>query len=395
MLDRTAKPIRRARKRQSLFACLPQPVLKHPPIVHRGQPADGLLEVFEVAIAAAVLKLAWQAMADARHLAGLKQGKTTIRKERADIGRSSAQDTREYNARKIPNGFTGKKTPWGFYMAGSAGYKEGREGFVPPAVLRIEATPTGLLRAARMSENSRNINRVAAALDRLCEPVQVGADELPALIRTRERLDNTRVRLTLEPAWMPSVIGRVPLPLPTRGNCRVVLALYLFLAGADQRTSVKTTMLLEALCDLVGIRETRYSHRRRTLDKALNIINEHLADLFDEDELATAKLPIRFDMNERGDRVHFKAIFKPPVQKKENDPIVAMMKETERVLKAVKHGDPLEDVEVEYERAEVDIDHEDEQEQQEYEREYERRRAMRGEQAKGLKVPPRRPVFEA
>ena len=352
--------------------------------------------MFDVAIAAAVLKLAWQAMADARHLAGLKQGKTTIRKERADIRRSSAADTREYNARKIPNGFTGKKTPWGFYMAGSAAYKEGSESFVPPAaVLRIEASPTRLLRAARMSENSRNINRVAGALDRLCEPVRVGADELLALIRTRERLDNTRVRLTLEPAWRPAVIGRVPLPLPTGGNCRVVLSLYLSLAGADQRPSVKTTMLVKALCDLIGISETRYSHRRRTLNKALNIINEHLADLFDEDELATAKLPIRFNMIEHGDRVHFKAIFKPPVQKKENDPIVAMMKETERVLKAAKHGEPLEDVEVEYNGVEIKIDHEDKQEQQEYERKYERRRAMRGEQAKGLKVPPRRPVFEA
>ena len=166
-------------------------------------------------------------------------------------------------------------------------------------------------------------------------------------------------------------------------------------------------MLLEALCDLVGIRRSHSAHRRRELNKATKLINEHLADLFDEDELAAAKLPIRCDMNERGDRVHFKAIFKPPVKKKENDPIVAMMKQTERVMKAAKHGDPLEDVEVEHERAEVKHDVEDEQEQQDYEREYEERCWSGGNcvvtsekppnestapplQNKGLKVPPRR-----
>ena len=87
MPDRTNPHSNKSRReaataRDKPFVCLPHAVLKHPPIAHRGRPADGLLEVFDVAIAAAVIALVRAELAAAQHAAGLDEGKAEIGKER-------------------------------------------------------------------------------------------------------------------------------------------------------------------------------------------------------------------------------------------------------------------------------------------------------------------------
>ena len=214
----------------------------------------------------------------------------------------------------MPNRHTGKRTDWGFWVAGKAGYARGREGFEAPAELTIEASPWRLLRAARMSDNARNLARVGAAIERLRAPVKAGSKELPPLIATVRRLDNGKGRrFVINPEWLPRVIGRAALPLPTTGDCRVVLALYLFLCSIDTRPSADA-ITVKALCARIGIRLSYPSQRKEELKKALARVNDHLEDerVFDPIAMAAENLPLRYRATWLpGERVRFEAIYEP------------------------------------------------------------------------------------
>ena len=187
--------IEAATARDKPFVCLPHAVLKHPPIAHRGRPADGLLEVLSVAIAAAVIALVRAELAAAQHAAGLDEGKAEIGKERQRNSQEFGEDLREITIQDAQPAHR-QKDRLGF-LGGRQGRPtaRGREGFEAPAELTIEASPWRLLRAARMSDNARNLALcVGAAIERLRAPVKAGSKELPPLIATVRRLDNGKGR---------------------------------------------------------------------------------------------------------------------------------------------------------------------------------------------------------
>jgi hypothetical protein len=301
--------IERRRVRALPFVCLPKPLCLHPPIAHRGAPADGLLTVFEVAVAEAILTLARPLIVPERHARAFAKSRKAIAKKR---GRYSAPKEARQEAFQQEYDVYGRVSH-DFRREGATAYRVGRRQFDRaklPGAVTIEVSRRALLRAANLSPNSRNALDLDAALNRLRRPVRAGAKELPGLLQHLRRLTHRRLRLAVDPQWLPRVIGRVPTPLPTRGGGTTVLALFLLLCGGiDQRPQSRTMIDLETLCRRIGIAFRYPAEACARLRKVLKAVNDHLRDL-DQAALVTEKLPTEFQLCLSRDetRVHFRTI---------------------------------------------------------------------------------------
>lgn len=299
-----SNPRRYGRRRHARpFACLPRAVLSHPPINHRARPIEGRLCVFDAAMLAAIVILARDRLVGLRHERALAAGRAALRQQRGKLDK----DSKRMNAFRI--GGVGYE----FALAGGEGYLAGRANFKPPETIEIEVSRSGLLKAARMSDNSRNNGRVDAALTRLREPISAGPHQMPPLLRGVTRRAQGGWTLQVNGVWLPTRrFGRVPLPLPTRGGGSHVAALFLFLAGIDQRGDAATSISVDQLCRRIGITGTRPTHRRRAIEAALRAVNAHIAKVLDGNALTEAKLPLAFAAFwRRAGRVNFIALDAP------------------------------------------------------------------------------------
>jgi hypothetical protein len=116
------------------FVCVPNAVLKSPPIRHRGESADFGISPLEFSIAGACIALARSTRAQARHKYGLSQGKIAIRSLR------DLPIRRRYGSALEQ-----------FEMAGSAGYDQGIIKFnktANAAELEVKCNRGALLRLA-------------------------------------------------------------------------------------------------------------------------------------------------------------------------------------------------------------------------------------------------------
>ena len=300
----TARMFSKERKaRPMLFACVPTPVLKYPPISRHGTAANGLLTVFEFAVAAAILAHAYRASARKRHGHALKAGRLAVQ-DRQALGAQIAREKRadlEYG----PMG----SSEYGFRERMSNAYFTAT-GFYSPADTAVVVSRSALLRAAGLTTNSRNTARVGKALARLRSAVKAGPHRLPPLLLESQALPNGRCRLVVAREWLARPIGVVPLPLPTRGNSSTVLALFLFLFGSDQRGHSTTNSIEpEKLCRRISIAFRWPREACAALDNALEAVNAHLSK--NRAALSRAQLPLRFVLVsfKEGTRLRFEAVF--------------------------------------------------------------------------------------
>jgi hypothetical protein len=145
---------------------------------------------------------------------------------------------------------------------------------------------------------------------------------MPPLLLAIERLPDDRARLTVNAKWLAGVFGRVPMPVPTHGNCANALALFLFLAATDQRRASHTNSIAtEKLCRRIGIAFRWPAEACEALRNALKAVNNHLAKHCDQQALAKENLPLRFDLLPLadGDRVRFLAHYGTPQGEEEPD----------------------------------------------------------------------------
>ncbi|MDA9533149.1 hypothetical protein [Bradyrhizobium sp. CCBAU 25338] len=196
-----------------------------------------------------------------------------------------------------------------------AAYSKGYKRFKLDRPLSITLTRASILRAAGLgpaqSRQTRNRRELQGALQRLTEPVVKG---LPPLVRSIKTMRSGRLRLIIEPKWLPDGnYGQLVWPPPKSGA--TVLALYLFLGGCRLRSRIDP-MAVERLYRRIGIHHLRPSHAERALDHALVVINEHLkltdADLEERDFPQGVKVK-RF---ENGNRIRFSAVLS--TKQKEN-----------------------------------------------------------------------------
>jgi hypothetical protein len=250
---------RRTKPTTPYYVFLPNALLRDPPIRHRGEHVEVGLSVFEFAIAGACAILARQKIASIRHDHAFGRGGEAIRgqRKRVKLAVQYGQDP----AQLIKD-------------AGSYSYSDAKLAFdstPSEKSLTIELSITKLLRIANVSRKSDNWARLDTALQRLTEPTGSFA---PAL-RTWKRLANGKLRLKVDPKWVPQGrYTRVVWPLPTGGP--TILALYLFLSFVsvfDRRRS--TDISTEALYRRLGIPLSRPAHAERSLNNALGRVNAH------------------------------------------------------------------------------------------------------------------------
>jgi hypothetical protein len=284
----------KARSTKQAYALLPKAILKHPPIAHRGQPRDGLLEPFEAAVLAAIVaKARSQGLAPERHQYARERSQRAMQRKRAKyIEKDKWQRDLMFDEARRRNG---DPIDHDFVAAGKTAYREAVRSFrrrQRTTAVPITLTRAALLRLAGLSCKAGNYTRLDAALVRLQQPVRAGPTQLPPLLQSAPRLGGGKLALLVEPAWFPHDVGRLPLPLPTKGDGSTTAALFLFLAGIDTRRDSwsRARIRRTALYQLVGI--SQKTKQRRALHAALAQINKHLKDL---------KWPTTYDIVPIGD----------------------------------------------------------------------------------------------
>lgn len=288
------------RRRRMLFVLLPRRVLLHPPIRHRGAPPNAGLTALECAVAASTAVLARaEALAGQRHDFAFAASGRGLEEMRRRPGKGA-------NAHRLANGKT-----YFFTVQGKAGYAEAAKAYNRnPSPVTFEISPSRLLAVAGLARTGPNLARLDPALRRLTEPLRCGRHLIPGPLESWRRLPGGRLRLVVAPAWIPG--GRyacLAIPLPTRGE--TVLALYLFVHGADLREDRSPSIRVETLYRRLGIPLTRPAHAQRALDRALGGVNVHLAKLAARGLIdAKTDVPCAFEIVPvaGGQRVRFRAL---------------------------------------------------------------------------------------
>jgi hypothetical protein len=286
MLRQSANPHHRLE-----YVCLARGFATHPPIRHRGDKSDADLSLFEFVIAATCAGLARAKLAEARHQHALRAGREALQRERPQASRDMS--------------FRMGRVSYQFMLAGKVGYEEGRRAFDHNAdgeSFLVEISSRALLRVAGLSWNSHNRARLGSALRRLTKPIA----KFPPVLWRWPKAPNGHLRLLVDGWWVPRRrYARVPWPPPTSGP--TVLALYVFLAGADLRgeASIQTETLYRRL----GIPMSIPAHAQRALDRALALVNKQLDKLNKNGKLDELKLPTTFEIVPMagGTKVHFHA----------------------------------------------------------------------------------------
>jgi hypothetical protein len=270
------------------FVCLPNKLLKRPPIRYRDEGSKVGLLPFEFVIGATCAGLARAKLVALRHAEAFAAAGKAIRRLRH-----------------------GKKAMWkfgqeGFTSAGLGVYDNTKNAFeYTGATIKLELSQRELFRAAGLSRKARNLARLPAALSRLTKPVPGFAP----VLQNWELLPSGRIRLEVDNRWVPrSHFGRVPWPPPANGPA--VLAFYLFAFGTDMRPDSRTSIDIEILYRLLGIPLTCSAHTARSLNRALDHVNEHLKGLNAEGALDKHELPHMFEILPiaNGTRVHIRPV---------------------------------------------------------------------------------------
>jgi hypothetical protein len=242
------------------FVCLPQAVLKSPPIRHRG--AEQGLSALESCLVGALTVLARAELKQHRHAYALRTGKEYIKSFREKGKGHYANDV--FSA---PENF--QAHGWEGYSRGVDKFNQRRSHPDYPVVASAKA----LLGLAGLSTNGKNQALVPAALRRLAQPI----GKFPPVLRHFEKLRGGKFQLVVNSWWAPTKrFALVPWPPPTKGTSTTTLALYLFLFGADLRPESKINIALGRLYRQLGIPP---AHAKRSLYLALACVNEHLAAL--------------------------------------------------------------------------------------------------------------------
>lgn len=193
-----------------------------------------------------------------------------------------------------------------FSNIGSAAYSKGQGRFKLKAPLPITVTRAELLRAAGLnspqSRQTKNRRELVGALQRLTKSVVTA---LPPLLRSIKPTRNGKLRLVIDPKWLPDGnYGRVLWPPPKSGS--KILALYLFIAGC--RLQSDTPSALTRLYRRIGIRQQQASHALRALEHALDGVNKHLAMATDDLERGFPR-KIKHKFIRDGQYVRFVAVY--------------------------------------------------------------------------------------
>ena len=289
-------PAPRRKAKPLTFVCLPNAILRHPPIRHRGALPEVGLSALEFAIAGACISLARAKLATARHEYALRVGKGAIRASRDKPLRNlDMMSAREQ-----------------FEAVGSGNYERGRFRFSREhndKEFSVQCSPGALLRLAGLTPNGKNYARVTMALRRLTRTV----GKFAPVLKRWERAPDGKLHLHVEGRWVPRQrFARVPWPAPTAGAG--VLALYLFLHGADLRRNTTTSIGVVSLYRKLGIPLAWPAHSQRTLDRALDQVNEHLRRLNENGRLDEFGLPAAFEIVtvDDGDRLRFRKSDRAP-----------------------------------------------------------------------------------
>jgi hypothetical protein len=276
----TAKP---------LYACIPRTVAKFPPIAHRGDTCEALLQPFEFAVLAGLLCGARAALGRQRHDASMKAGHVAVQKERQyaqqfkdawDKHRASDEDMPAPMRRSILYVENPHKPRlrWGKRLVGrvaTKGYQQKQQRLrkqAPPEIVKVTLTRYGLLRLAGLPKNGDYFRWLDAVLDRLCDHVGYRNEALASPPLVDWSSHDRKLELRVSGAWLAPPFVRVPMPLPLRGATG--LALYLFLQISQDGGEIAFDTLRERLgmpaCGGGAVAS-------RALRNALKIVNAHLA----------------------------------------------------------------------------------------------------------------------
>jgi hypothetical protein len=141
---------------------------------------------------------------------------------------------------------------------------------------RVDASPGGHRHVKLLG----NLKRLTTALARLLEPVEVAGEIIPPPLESLGATPAGRLHLTVRSEfWVEATygLGKVALPLPPRS--RNAVALWLFLHAIDTYARNLKTIGFRALCERLGVGIQSPSTSQRAVDRALDVVNAHLATL--------------------------------------------------------------------------------------------------------------------
>ncbi|SED59755.1 hypothetical protein SAMN05444161_3554 [Rhizobiales bacterium GAS191] len=127
--------------------------------------------------------------------------------------------------------------------------------------------------------------KLDTALDRLCEPV----GELPPLLMSWQLLPSGVLRLKVNGQWLNLHFARIPSPLPLRSKLGFALYLLIFDQAFDLLPGSEVDMPLRKLADRLGIAVRPASYARRALERALHVVNRHIAGMSPDKLLSLAQ----------------------------------------------------------------------------------------------------------
>jgi hypothetical protein len=303
--------MKRSKRQPPLYVGIPRPLLMTPPIAFRGSTVENRIDPFTFFVLAAVLIEARAVLYDDIRTQALAAGAElgAVEIERRNKFKAEWRETKRRRfwghhaeAPQIQHTFMAEpvykpvsKPGPSARCARSVGYRQKREQLRRslPADTTVMISRHALLTSIGLKGRGRNIDKLPAALDRLCE--QVGDKPTPLLIDWT--MQDDQLRLGVSGQWLGRKFGRVPLQLPYRA---APLALYLFLIGLNPPTYFRGKMSsLKSLCEKLGLPHGKPSNSLRTIRKALDIINDGLPDLDREalDELRTPlDMPVSYQM---------------------------------------------------------------------------------------------------
>jgi hypothetical protein len=249
-------------------------LLKAPPIRHRNGPAVAGLLTFELVLGATVCLLARFKIDQFKKKESMVPGKLLFANmRRKPTKKTSTKLLRYLGAQK--------------YKAALAAWEWPIKGDI-----EFDVSRRALFRMAGLPRTVRNLDRLPEALKRLTQPTN---KTLPPILVDYKMTDD-KVLLTVDVRFAPPAgpgfqFYRMPWPLPASGP--IVLALYLFAFGTDQRAG-RGRIEYGRLYKLLGIPKR---DARRALDRAVIAVNKHLERLNNKGLLDKEKLPTKIDLS--------------------------------------------------------------------------------------------------
>jgi hypothetical protein len=306
------------RARNPLYVFVPQRLVLTPPIAHRGSNASARVSPFEFAVLAGVLIEARAAVGNAHHTQAYQAAKSTIVQER-ELHQNFREKWRSVKKRRrlgeqveapvrrhtFPVHFVNDhdynphkpmKLKRALKRAGRYKYQDElrrlRRHHAPDDVV-LTVSRYALLRSAGLANNGNNLRKLDQALDRLCRAVGGGE---PPLVSWQ--VDAGKLELHVSGEWLRPPYVALPMPLPRNAT---TLALTLFVQGIRTERSYKKAISLAALCDRLGVPSWGPTAANRSINAALDSLNELLAKL---DRAALSKYKVyplaSYDIEEVG-----------------------------------------------------------------------------------------------